>query len=99
MRTAAAEGLDIGENPVAPDAVERCVLVGFTDHLAKRVDAGSRRCELVHGRRGVLARESEVKAPLFVASEVRAMGSGGCRERALNVALNLATAIKAEWLR
>ena len=99
LRIAAAEGLDIGENPVARDAVERCVLVGFTDHLAKRLDAGTRRCELVHGRRGVLARESVVKAPLFVVSEVREMESGGGRERALNVVLNLATAIKEEWLR
>src|SRR5947199_275549 len=99
LRIAAAEGLDIGENPVAPDAVERCVLVGFTDHLAKRLDAGTRRCELVHGRPGVLARESVVKAPLFVVSEVREMESGGGRERALNVVLNLATAIKEEWLR
>jgi len=99
LRIAAAEGLDIGENPVAPDAVERCVLLGFSDHLAKRVDAGSRRCELVHGRRGVLGRESVVKAPFFVVSEVREMESGGGRERALNVVLNLATAIKEEWLR
>jgi len=79
--------------------VQRCVLVGFSDHLAKRPDAGSLRCELVHGRRGVLARESVVKSPLFVASEVREVESGGGRERALNVVLNLATAIKEEWLR
>ena len=81
------------------DAVQRCVLVGFSDHLAKRLDAGSLRCELVHGRRGVLARESVVNAPLFVASEVREVESGGGRDRALNVVLNLATAIKEEWLR
>jgi ATP-dependent helicase HrpB len=75
------------------------VLVGFSDHLAKRLDAHSLRCELVHGRRGVLARESIVKAPLFVASEIREVESGGGRDRALNVMLNLATAIKEEWLR
>ena len=75
------------------------VLVGFSDHLAKRLDAGSLRCELVHGRRGMLARESVVKAPLFVVSEVREVESGGGRERTLNVVLNLATAIKEEWLR
>jgi ATP-dependent helicase HrpB len=74
-------------------------LVGFSDHVAKRLDAGSLRCELVHGRRGVLARESVVKAPLFVSSEVREVQSGGGRERELNVLLNLATAIKEEWLR
>ena len=99
LRIAAAEGLDISEKPVVHDAVQRCVLVGFSDHLAKRLDAGSRRCELVHGRRGVLARESVVKSPLFVASEVREVESGGGKDRALNVVLNLATAIKEDWLR
>ena len=81
------------------DAVQRCVLLGFSDHLAKRLVAGSLRCELTHGRRGVLARESVVKAPLFVVSEVREVESGAGRDRALNVMLNLATAIKEEWLR
>ena len=52
LRIAAAEGLDISEKPVDSAAVQRCVLVGFSDHLAKRLDAGSLRCELVHGRRG-----------------------------------------------
>jgi ATP-dependent helicase HrpB len=46
-----------------------------------------------------LARESVVKAPLFVVSEVREVESGGGRDRALNVVLSLATAIKEEWLR
>ena len=99
LRIAAAEGLDISEKPVAHDAVQRCVLLGFSDQVAKRMDAGSLRCELVHGRRGMLARESVVKAPLFVVSEVREVESGGGRDRALNVVLNLATAIEEEWLR
>jgi ATP-dependent helicase HrpB len=100
LRIAVDEGLDIGEKPVELDAVQRCVLLGFSDQLAKRLDAGSHRCELVHDRRGVLARESIVKAPLFVVSEVREVESGGgSRNRALNVVLNLATAIREEWLR
>ena len=99
LRIAADEGLDTSEKPVNKATVQRCVLVGFSDHLAKRPDVGSLRCELVHGRRGVLARESVVKSPLFVASEVREVESRGGRDRALNVVLNLATAIKEEWLR
>jgi len=102
LRIAAEEGLDTSEMPVeqsTQDAVRRCVLLGFSDHIAKRLDTRSLRCELVHGRRGVLARESVVKAPLFVVSEVREVESGGGRDRALNVMLNLATAIKEEWLR
>ena len=102
LRIAAAEGLDVTETPAAQDAkdaVQRCVLVGFSDHLAKRLDAGTLRCELVHGRRGVLARESVVQAPLFVVSEVREVESGGGKDRALNVVLNLATAVNETWLR
>jgi ATP-dependent helicase HrpB len=98
LRIAAAEGLDTSDKPVADDAIQRCMLVGFSDHLAKRLD-GSQRCELVHGRRGTLARESIVKTPLFVVSEVREVESGGGKDRNLNVVLNLATAIKEEWLR
>jgi ATP-dependent helicase HrpB len=99
LRIAAAEGLDIAERPIAQEVVQRCVLVGFSDHLARRLDAGSLRCQLVHGRRGVLARESVVKAPLFVASEVREVESGGGRQRTLNVVLDLATAVNETWLR
>ncbi|MDZ4340847.1 MAG: helicase-related protein, partial [Candidatus Binatia bacterium] len=82
LRIAAEEGLDTSEKPAAQeakDAVQRCVLLGFSDHLAKRLDSRSLRCELVHDRRGVLARESVVKAPLFVVSEVREVESGGGR--------------------
>jgi ATP-dependent helicase HrpB len=99
LRIAAKEGLDTSEKPLMPEAIQRCVLVGFSDHVAKRIDAGSLRCELVHGRRGVLARESVVNAPLFVVSEVREVESGGRRDRELNVVLNLATAVKEDWLR
>ncbi len=99
LRIAAAEGLDIGEKSIDRAAVQRCLLVGFPDHLAKRLDVASQRCGLVYGRRGTLARESVVKAPLFVVAEVREVESGGGRERNLNVVLNLATAVKEEWLR
>ncbi len=99
LRIAAEEGLDVSEKPMDRAAVQRCLLVGFPDHLGKRLDAGSQRCELVHGRRGTLARESVVKAPLFVVAEVREVESGGGRERNLNVVLNLATTVKEEWLR
>jgi ATP-dependent helicase HrpB len=98
LRIAAEEALDTSEKTVNPDDVQRCVLLGFSDHLARRIDPSSPRCELVHGRRGTLARESVVKAPLFVASEIREVESGG-RERNLNVLLGLATAVKEEWLR
>ena len=51
--------------------MRKCVLAGFSDHLAKRLDQGTLRCELVHARRGVLARESAMQqATLLVAAEV-----------------------------
>jgi ATP-dependent helicase HrpB len=102
LRIAAEEGLDISDKPsgaAEKAAVQRCLLLGFSDHLAKRLDATSQRCELVHGRRGTLARESVVKAPLFVVAEIREVESGGAKDRTLNVLLNLATAIKESWLR
>jgi ATP-dependent helicase HrpB len=99
LQIAAAEGLDVGEKTVDNTSIQRCILAGFPDHIAKRLDTGSLRCELVHGRRGVLARESGVKSPLFVAAEVREVETVGGRERSLNVVLSLATAVKEEWLR
>src|SRR5262249_16222719 len=96
LRIAAEEGLEVREKPVDNAAVQRCLLVAFPDHLAKRIDG--QRCELVHGRRGVLARDSTVKAPLFVAAEIREVESGPSKERNLNVILSLATAVREEWL-
>jgi len=107
LSIAAAEGLDVDDKSVPPEAVRRCVLLGFSDHVAKRISPiplsqraakGDLRCELVHGRRGVLARESRVKAPLFVASEAREVESRIGKDRVLNVVLSLATAIKEDWL-
>jgi ATP-dependent RNA helicase HrpB len=88
------EGLDVNERPLNREAVQKCLLVGFTDHLAKRFDAGTLRCALVHGRRGLLARESVVQSPLLVAAEVAEV-----QGRELNVVLSSATVIKEEWLR
>ena len=99
LRIAAQEGLDVSEKAVSNEALHHCVLAGFSDQLAKRMGAGSLRCELVHNRRGTLARESVVKAPLFVVAEVREVESGASRDRSLSVVLNLATAVKEEWLR
>ena len=51
------------------------MLLGFSDRLAARLDRGTLRCELVHGRRGDLARESVVHgASMFVAAEIREIG-------------------------
>ena len=54
------------------EALHRCILLGFSDRVAKRLDSGTLRCELVHGGRGVLTRESVVQqSPLMVVAEIR----------------------------
>jgi ATP-dependent helicase HrpB len=91
------EGLDLATGEVRAGSIERCVLAGFPDQVALRLDAGTLRCALVHGRRGVLARESAVHgARLLVASEVREIESS---EKERQVLLTLATRIEEDWLR
>jgi ATP-dependent helicase HrpB len=91
------EGLDVSER--APDGAEvrKCVLAGFSDQVAKRLDTGTLRCELVHGRRGFLARESAIqKAPLLVVAEVSEIGRG---DGEVSTLLSLATAVDEAWLK
>ncbi len=96
LEIAAAEKLDIAEKRIDGVAVRKCVLLGFSDHLARRIDQGTLRCELVHGRKGVLARESCIQdAPLFVAAEITEIESRG----EVNTLLNLNTAVDEAWLK
>jgi ATP-dependent helicase HrpB len=95
LEIATGEGLDVSERRVDATAIRKCVLVGFSDHVARRLDAGTLRCEMVHGRRGQLARESGIqKAPLFVAVEINEIEARG----EVTVLLSLATAIEEAWL-
>ncbi len=96
LAIARAEGLELADGEEEPNALARCVLAGFPDQVAVRLDEGTLRCALVHNRRGVLARESVVhRARLLTASEIREIeSSGGDRQ----VMLTLATAIEPEWL-
>ncbi|HEY2084117.1 MAG TPA: ATP-dependent RNA helicase [Verrucomicrobiae bacterium] len=97
LRIAKKEGLDIEPREVKDEALQKCVLIGFSDRVAHRLDEGTLRCELVHNRRGVLARESVVQhAPLFVAAEVREVEG---KDEEVRTILSLATAIEADWLR
>jgi ATP-dependent helicase HrpB len=79
------------------EALGKCMLVGFSDHLARRIDSGTLRCDLVHRRHGVLARESVVqKSPLLVAGEIREIQG---RDDELIVLLSQVTSVREEWLR
>ncbi len=96
LAIAGREGLDVAPRNVPDEVIQKCVLAGFSDRVARRLDAGTLRCELVHGRRGVLARESAVqKSPLLVAAEVKEIEGA---EKTVNTLLSLATGIEPEWL-
>jgi ATP-dependent helicase HrpB len=97
LELARREGLDTTRREVPDEALQKCILLGFSDRVARRLDLGTPRCELVHGRRGTLARESVVqKGPLLVAAEVREVES---KDKSVQTLLSLATAIEEDWLR
>ncbi len=76
------------------DALRRCLLAGFPDQLARRRDTGSLDCLIAAGREGVLARESVVTAPLFVATSLREVELRGGKKPLLS----LASAVDTPWL-
>ena len=95
LRIAEREGLEVQPREIRDEALQKCILIGFSDRVARRLDQGTLRCELVHNRRGVLARESVVHhGSLFVVAEVREIEG-----REVNTILSLATAIEPDWLR
>ncbi|MBV8351849.1 MAG: ATP-dependent RNA helicase, partial [Verrucomicrobia bacterium] len=99
IEIARAEGLNVDKrvDEFDAEALGKAMLVGFSDHLAKRIDGGTLRCDLVHGRHGVLARESVVhKSPLLVAAEIREIQG---RDDELIVLLSQVTGVHEEWLR
>jgi ATP-dependent helicase HrpB len=96
LETARREGLDTTQREAPEEALRKCILIGFSDRVARRLDSGTLRCDLVHGRRGTLARESVVQAsPLLVAAEVREVEG---KEKSVQTVLSLATAIEEPWL-
>jgi len=97
LRIAKDEGLDVAVREAKDEALRKCILIGFSDRVARRLDQGTLRCELVHGRRGLLARESVVgSSELLVAAEVREVEQ---KDGEVNTLLSLATAIEVGWLK
>jgi ATP-dependent helicase HrpB len=95
LRIAEEQGLDVRRRGASEESMRKCILIGFSDRVAKRADNVTLRCDLVHGRSGVLARESVVRRhPLLVAAEVREVEG-----KTLSTILSLATAIEADWLK
>lgn len=97
LRIAKQEGLSVEANLVSAEALRKCILIGFSDRVARRIDDGQSRCDLVHGRRGTLAKESVVKQnALMVVAEIQEIGG---KPGDVNTVLSLATAIEIDWLR
>ncbi len=95
LRLAEGQGLAVSDRVADPAAIRRCLLLGFSDRLAVRLDAGTLRCALVHGRTGELRRESSIRnAKLLVAAEVDEIQARG----GVTTYLSLATAIEESWL-
>jgi ATP-dependent helicase HrpB len=90
------EGLEVAVREIQDEALHKCILIGFSDRVARRVDSGTLRCELVHGRRGLLARESVVhNSSLLVVAEIREVEG---KDKAVNTILSLATVVEQKWL-
>jgi ATP-dependent helicase HrpB len=96
LRIAQKEGLDVRPREKSGEALRKCLLIAFPDLVARRLDGGTLRCELTRGRRGTLARESEVRgSPLLVAAEAREVGG---KDGKVDTILSLAAAIEPAWL-
>jgi ATP-dependent helicase HrpB len=78
--------------PTSSDALQRCLMAGFVDQLAKRRISGKPECDLTDQRQGQLARESVVTdAAYFVAANLRETPSR-------QTLLSLVTAVQPAWI-
>ncbi|QXD24006.1 ATP-dependent helicase HrpB [Opitutia bacterium ISCC 51] len=72
----------------------KSILTGFSDQLAKRLDKGTKRCELVHQRRGELNRNSVVTDhSLIVPLEINEI-----QGKDVSVILGQVSAVEESWL-
>jgi len=95
LKIAESEGLTINRRPPEDEWLQKCILIAFSDQVAKRRDEGTLHCKVVHERTGDLDRDSMVRDHnLFVAAEIREIEGS----RDLNTRLTLCTAIEEEWL-
>lgn len=78
------------------EALQRCLMAGFVDQLAKRRVPGKSECDLTEQRQGQLVRESVVQdAAFFVAANLREAPGRGANPLTL---LSLATAVQPAWI-
>ncbi|MEM7791377.1 MAG: ATP-dependent helicase HrpB [Verrucomicrobiota bacterium] len=94
-----AEQQGLRRRKILPDdegeAICKCLLMAFSDHLCKRNDRGTRRCRMVHERSGELRRESVVDSEYFIATEIEEREVRG----EVTVLLGMATEVRLGWLK
>ena len=91
------EALLLEDAPAPDEAIARCILAGFADQVACRRSSATLVCDVVHGRRGLLARASVATGgTLIVASEIAEIEG---RDGDAKILLSLATQIEESWLR
>lgn len=96
LSIAREQGFGTEDSTDSTDAVCRCILTGYADQVARRVNAEARRYELVHGRRATLDRESVVRAsPLVVAASIHEIGRSGGE---MEVRIGMVTTVERKWL-
>jgi ATP-dependent helicase HrpB len=92
-----AEALLLEDTPPNDSDIAKCVLAGFADQVAVRRGTGTLVCDIVHGRRGLLSRQSvSTGSSLLVAAEIAEIEG---RDGDARVLLSLATEIQEAWLR
>ena len=97
LSLAERQGLDVDAPAAADEALAKCILAGFADQVARRKGMGTNLCDIVHGRRGLLTKESAAsESRLLVAAEISEIGQGSGDVR---VQLSMATAIDEAMLR
>lgn len=94
MQLAKRLGLRTQQTDQEKIGFRKSILCGFSDQLAKRMDKGTRRCVLVHNRRGELNRSSIVTThPLIVPLEITEI-----QGKDVSVLLGQVSAVEESWL-
>lgn len=97
LRIAEQQGLNTKAEPVDDELLYHCILAGYADHVAVRIDSGSMQYRMMNNRRGRLSDKSIVHdAQIVVAISVREIERAGGE---LDVCLENATAIDPGWLK
>lgn len=81
-----------------PRLLSQAILISYIDHLARRRDQGTLQCDLAHGRRGELEKDSMAKGGKFlIPTTIRELKSS--QQTTPRTMLSLACAIDENWLR